>query len=78
VHQAGVSERREFEALEDRGARALVLATAPGLGRPRPHRLGEARGVNAYEWDAETLTVTTYSWDGGSFSVTGRRSFARE
>jgi 3',5'-cyclic AMP phosphodiesterase CpdA len=78
VHQAGVSERREFEALEDRGARALVLATAPGLGRPRPRRRGEARGVNGYEWDAETLTVTTYSWDGGSFSVTGRRSFARE
>ena len=36
VHQAGIAERREFEALEDDGGSAVVLATVPGLGRPRP------------------------------------------
>jgi 3',5'-cyclic AMP phosphodiesterase CpdA len=77
VHQAGVAERREFEALENGQRRSVVLATAPGLGRPRPRRRGEARGVNVYEADAASLTVTTLAWDGGSFAETGRRTFAR-
>lgn len=77
VHQAGIAERREFEAVEDGPRASLVLATAPGLGRPRPHRAGEARGLNVYEWDADELVVTTYAWDGGAFSQTARRSFAR-
>lgn len=77
VHQAAISERREFEALEDGRRASLVLATAPGLGRPRPHRTGEARGCNHYEWDANELVVVTYAWDGGVFAETGRRSFAR-
>jgi 3',5'-cyclic AMP phosphodiesterase CpdA len=77
VHQAGVAERHEFEALEDGRRASLVLATAPGLGRPRPHRTGEARGCNVYEWDANQLVVVTYVWDGSTFSETARRSFAR-
>jgi 3',5'-cyclic AMP phosphodiesterase CpdA len=77
VHQAGIAARREFEALEDGRRAALVLATAPGLGRPRPHRAGEARGCNVYEWDAHELVVVTYAWEGSALSETARRSFPR-
>jgi 3',5'-cyclic AMP phosphodiesterase CpdA len=77
VHQAAITERREFEALEDGGRGSLVLATAPGFGRPRPRRRGEARGVNVYDTAPETLTVTTFAWDGGAFAEVGRRTFPR-
>jgi len=77
VHQGAVAERREFEALEDGRAGCVVLATVPGLGRPRPRRRGEARGVNVYEADAGSLTVTTFAWDGSAFAETGRRTFPR-
>jgi 3',5'-cyclic AMP phosphodiesterase CpdA len=77
VHQAGIAERREFAALEDGRRASVVLATVPGFGRPRPRRLGEARGVNIYEADTETLTVATYAWDGEAFAEVGRRAFAR-
>jgi 3',5'-cyclic AMP phosphodiesterase CpdA len=77
VHQAGIASRREFEVFED-GERGLVLATVPGLGRPRPRRSGEAQGVNVYDVDPETLTVTTFSWKGDGFVEVGRRVFPRE
>ena len=77
VHQVAVAERTEFEVLEDERAGSIVLASAAGIGRPRPHRLGEARGVNVYEADEASLTVTTYAWDGRAFGEVARRSFAR-
>ena len=77
VHQGGVAERREFRVLEEGPRRALVLATAPGLGRPRPKRREEARGLNVYEADADVLTVRTYAWDGRALLEVGRRTFAR-
>lgn len=78
VHQVGITERREFEALEDRASRpTVVLATAPGFGRPRPRRRGEARGFNVYESSPEALSVTTYAWAGTLFEEVARRSFAR-
>jgi 3',5'-cyclic AMP phosphodiesterase CpdA len=77
VHQAGIAERREFQAVEAGPSAAIVLATAPGLGRPRPQRSGEARGVNFYESDADTVMVTTYAWDGKTFTDVSRRSFRR-
>lgn len=77
VHQGGIAERREFKALEEGPRRALVLATAPALGRPRPKRREEARGLNVYEADAETLSVRTYAWDGRALLEVGRRTFAR-
>jgi 3',5'-cyclic AMP phosphodiesterase CpdA len=77
VHQAAIAERREFEVCESSRSAALVLATAPGLGRPRPHRRGEALGFNHYEWDAESVTLATWAWDGHAFGEVGRRVFAR-
>jgi 3',5'-cyclic AMP phosphodiesterase CpdA len=77
VHQGGIAERREFKVLEEGPRRALVLATAPGLGRPRPKRREEARGLNVYEADADVLTVRTYAWDGHALLEVGRRTFAR-
>jgi 3',5'-cyclic AMP phosphodiesterase CpdA len=77
VHQAALAERREFEALEDGSRRSLVLATAPGIGRPRPYRTGEARGVNLYEVDRDALMVTTLMWDGNEFVEVARRTFPR-
>jgi 3',5'-cyclic AMP phosphodiesterase CpdA len=77
VHQAGIAERREFEAVEDGRSGSVVLATAPGIGRPRPRRRGEARGVNVYEADTENLTITTYAWGGSAFAEVGRRVFPR-
>ncbi len=77
VHQGGIAERREFKVLEEGPRRALVLATAPALGRPRPKRREEARGLNVYEADPASLTVRTYAWDGQALLEVGRRTFAR-
>ena len=77
VHQGGIAERREFKVLEEGPRRALVLATAPALGRPRPKRREEARGLNVYEAEPASLTVRTYAWDGQALLEVGRRTFAR-
>lgn len=77
VHQASAAERREFEALENGERRSLVLATAPGLGRPRPRRGGEAVGCNVYEWNDASVTVITRAWDGNAFGEVARRVFSR-
>lgn len=77
VHQASVTELREFLAVEDGRPGPLVLATAPGLGRPRPRRQGEAQGLNVYESDAQTLAVVTFVWNETSFVEVARRSFPR-
>jgi 3',5'-cyclic AMP phosphodiesterase CpdA len=76
IHQAAVSERREFEVVGGE-TRATVVATAPGLGRPRPARLGEARGLQVYEIDDGSLTVLTYAWRDGSWGLGARRTFPR-
>jgi 3',5'-cyclic AMP phosphodiesterase CpdA len=78
VHQTSVAERREFESVDADTRRFLVLATVPGIGRPRPYRRGEARGVNVYEVGASMLDVTTYAWGGNDFEEVGRRAFGRE
>jgi 3',5'-cyclic AMP phosphodiesterase CpdA len=76
VHQVTIAERHEFAVLDD-GAAAVVLTTAPGLGQPRPHRLGEARGALAYRVDASTISVDTYLWIDGSFGLAAVRTFPR-
>ena len=77
VHQSAVAERREFEAVEHDRLPTLVLATAPGFGRPRPQRRGEALGFNVYESDQESISVVTWSWAGRTFAEVGRRTFQR-
>src|SRR5205814_6792549 len=59
IHQAALSERREFEVVGG-DVRAAVVSIAPGLGQPRPNRLGEARGLHVYEIGEQTLTASTY------------------
>jgi 3',5'-cyclic AMP phosphodiesterase CpdA len=76
VHQGTVCERREFDVVAD-GARGAVVTTAPGLGRPRPKRRGEARGVLVYDADEATIGVETYIWRDGGFARTARRTFPR-
>jgi 3',5'-cyclic AMP phosphodiesterase CpdA len=76
IHQAAVSEKHEFEVVEG-DVRAAVVSIAPGLGQPRPHRLGEARGLLLYEIGPQTVTADTYIWRGGDWGLTARRVFAR-
>jgi 3',5'-cyclic AMP phosphodiesterase CpdA len=77
VHQASIAERREFKVLEEGPRLSLVLATSAALGRPRPKRKEEARGLNVYDADAATITVRTFSWDGVGFLQVGERRFLR-
>jgi 3',5'-cyclic AMP phosphodiesterase CpdA len=76
VHQAAVSERREFAVVPGE-ARPAVVSVAPGLGQPRPNRLGEARGLHVYEVAPGSLTVLTYTWDGADWAPTAQRTFPR-
>jgi 3',5'-cyclic AMP phosphodiesterase CpdA len=76
IHQATVSERHEFEVL-DGEARGVVVSIAPGLGRPRPHRRGEACGCVVYSADGESITVETSIWHGGTWTRTAVRIFPR-
>jgi 3',5'-cyclic AMP phosphodiesterase CpdA len=77
IHQASVAERKEFETLTGPPAGSAVVATAPGLGRPRPYRRGEAQGLLVYEWDAATIVFVTYVWYGERFLPVARRAFPR-
>ncbi|MFL5912060.1 MAG: metallophosphoesterase family protein [Gaiellaceae bacterium] len=74
IHQAAVSERHEFEVV-DGDVRPVVVSIAPGLGQPRPRRLGEARGLQVYEIEAGMLSVETHIWRGDGWVLTARRSF---
>jgi 3',5'-cyclic AMP phosphodiesterase CpdA len=76
IHQATVSERHEFEVL-DGDARGVVVSIAPGFGRPRPHRRGEACGWVAYRADGDSLTVETSIWRGEKWERTAVRTFPR-
>jgi len=76
IHQATVSERHEFEAIGDETP-TTVIVTAPGFGRPRPQRLGEARAVHVHEADADAIVVRTYGWDGSEWTPAAERRFPR-
>jgi 3',5'-cyclic AMP phosphodiesterase CpdA len=76
IHQAAVSERHEFEVVSG-DVRAAVVSIAPGLGQPRPNRLGEARGLHVYETGADALGVHTYIWRDDDWGLTARRTFPR-
>jgi 3',5'-cyclic AMP phosphodiesterase CpdA len=76
IHQSTVSERHEFEVLEP-DAGGVVISVAPGLGRPRPKRRGEARGCVVYRVDEGSLAVETSIWSGDSWELTAARTFPR-
>jgi 3',5'-cyclic AMP phosphodiesterase CpdA len=76
IHQGTVSERHEFEVV-DPDARGVVVSIAPGLGRPRPHRRGEACGCVTYHADHESITVETSIWDGSGWTLAATRVFPR-
>ena len=76
IHQAAVSERREFEVVGDE-AHTAVVAVAPGLGQPRPRRLGEARGLHLHEADADAIVVRTFRWSRGDWTLSTERRFLR-
>ncbi len=75
IHQASAIERHEFDV--GAGLRPLVVATVPGLGRPRPRRQGEAHGLQLYGFDTGEITVETYIWREGELRLTGERRFPR-
>jgi 3',5'-cyclic AMP phosphodiesterase CpdA len=76
IHQAAIAERREFEVVAGDGG-ACVLATAPGLGRPRPSRPFEARGVLVHRADASSISVETLVWRDEAWALAGTRVFTR-
>lgn len=76
IHQAAVSERHEFEVVGDE-SRTAVVAIAPGLGRPRPRRLGEARGLHLHEAHADAIVVRTFRWSRGEWTLGAERRFLR-
>ena len=76
IHQAAVSERHDFEVVGDE-AHTAVAAVAPGLGQPRPRRLGEARGLHLHEADAEAIVVRTFRWSRGDWMLSAERRFLR-
>ena len=76
IHQAAISERHEFEVVSG-DVRAAVVSIAPGLGQPRPNRIGEARGLHVYEPGESTLTINTYIWRDDDWGLTARRVFPR-
>ncbi len=76
VHQSVVVERHEFTVATDARATTVVV-TAPGLGRPRPGRRGEAGGLQLIETGAGLVGVTTFIWEGSSFIPVAERQFPR-
>ena len=71
IHQSTAVERHAFEALADDARSSLVLATAPGFGRPRPRRPGEANGLHVVRWSETEILIETRIWRGGVFAPTG-------
>jgi len=76
IHQGTVSERHEFEVITG-DARGVVVSIAPGLGRPRPQRRGEARGCVVYHADDATITTETWIWRDDDWGLTAVRRFPR-
>jgi 3',5'-cyclic AMP phosphodiesterase CpdA len=76
IHQAAISERREFEVTPG-DVRAVVVSIAPGLGQPRPRRRGEARGLHVYEIGDAAITIQTFIWRVDDWGLTAVRRFPR-
>jgi 3',5'-cyclic AMP phosphodiesterase CpdA len=68
IHQSTAVGRSAFEAL-DGDAGSLLLATAPGFGRPRPHRLGEANGLHVVCWTGDDIVIESRIWQSNAFET---------
>jgi 3',5'-cyclic AMP phosphodiesterase CpdA len=77
IHQAAISERREFEISRSGEERAVTVSIAPGLGQPRPNRRGEARGLHVYEARDDRIAIATYIWRDDEWALTAERTFPR-
>jgi len=73
THQSVVVERRELQHAPG----GVVLATAPGAGRPRPGRHAEAAGVHVYDANETTLRVRTFAWVELELTLVADRAFPR-
>ena len=76
VHQSTLGERREFEVVTG-DVRGTTVATAPGLGQPRPKRRGEARGLHLFEADDRSIRVLTFAWADDRWAQIADRRFPR-
>jgi 3',5'-cyclic AMP phosphodiesterase CpdA len=76
IHQSAVSGGREFEVVGNE-TRTAVVAVAPGLGRPRPQRSGEARGLHLIEATDAEITVRTSVWARGDWTLVADRRYPR-
>ena len=76
IHQAAAAARHEFELWEGHEHGAAV-AVAPGLGQPRPHRRGEARGLMVYDVSERELRAQTYVWRHDEWGLVAERLFPR-
>jgi 3',5'-cyclic AMP phosphodiesterase CpdA len=76
IHQSAASERREFE-IGLGPDESVVASIAPGFGRPRPHRRGEARGLHVVEADEHEIAIETLTFDGEAFTRIAERRFPR-
>ena len=76
IHQVSISERREFAVLRD-DERGAVVSIAPGLGQPRPNRLGESRGLHVYTVRDADFEIATYIWRRDGWGLTAERRFPR-
>jgi 3',5'-cyclic AMP phosphodiesterase CpdA len=77
IHQATAVERHAFQVLPDDVRAPLVLSTAPGFGRPRPDRLGEANGLHVVRWTADEIEIETRIWRNGHFEPICSKRFSR-
>ena len=75
IHQASVSALHDFEV--DADSSSLVVATTPGLGRPRPRRRGETQGLQLYSLDKNAITIDTFVVAQGKLQPVGARRFPR-
>jgi 3',5'-cyclic AMP phosphodiesterase CpdA len=76
IHQSAASERREFEVGLGPDE-SVVAAIAPGMGQPRPHRRGEARGLHVVGADEHEIAIETLAFDGATFTRIAERRFPR-
>src|SRR5439155_15348172 len=76
IHQSTAAARHEFE-LWSGPEHGAAVAVAPGLGQPRPHRRGEARGLLVHDVGERELRVQTYIWRRDEWGLAAERLFPR-